>query len=90
MAAPSKKIIEFKVSKDMESGKISFELAGDDPNICLMMAELMARNLDAATIIAGAIPSFLDIKGIHRAAFCEQIMKAQGQQSNPSINKTIN
>ncbi len=62
----------------LPNGQVACEMEGSDAEICKMICTSMIGSRQFASIILGAIPTFLDERKVDRAGYCETIMKAQG------------
>lgn len=73
------KNVELKLTL-LANGQILCETEGEQAEIAVMLCRTMVAYSNIASIVCGAIPTFLDEKNIDRAGFCEQIMNAVGNK----------
>ncbi len=69
------------ILKDKPDGTIYVEISHNDNNpaeIGIMLASAMAKDIEFASMICSAIPTFLDMVHKSRESYCETVIKAQG------------
>lgn len=64
--------------KRLTNGQIMLEMEGTEAEVAEMICDAMSGNIHIASMICGAIPTFLDLKGIDRAGYCKTVMDAVG------------
>lgn len=62
----------------LASGNIELIVEGETVELAKLIAESMHKDFELCTAICAAIPTALDLLGIDRKKFCEQMLKSQG------------
>lgn len=68
------------ILKRLPNGQIKCEMEGGNNEIAVMICQAMIGNIDVTSVILGAIPTFLDEKGLSREGYCKTVMEAHGSK----------
>jgi hypothetical protein len=69
------------IIKRLPNNQIQIEIAGENLDIAYMLCHAMIENVEIASIVCAAIPTFLDKKGIDRREYCNTVINAVGSKS---------
>ena len=72
---------ELKLTQ-LPNGQIALEMEGEIQDVSAMICRAMIANTEFASIVCGAIPTFLDEKKLDRAGYCKAVMEAHGSKKN--------
>ena len=62
----------------LENGQIKCEMEGGADELAKMICQAMIGNVEIASIVLGAVPTFIDEKGLSREGYCKTVMEAYG------------